>query len=105
MGKLTNRGRVDAYDDFDTRKLGHSIKPVEVSLLHGPRPRLCYSGEVLCSSRGYILLVISGDIVDCSDILLQCQCLFISTLFFCVSGKMETCSCISESEGSCEATC
>lgn len=32
MGKLTNRGRVDAYDDFDTRKLGHSIKPVEVSL-------------------------------------------------------------------------
>lgn len=31
MGKLTNRGRADIYDEYDARKLGEPIKPVEVS--------------------------------------------------------------------------
>ena len=33
MGKLTNRGRAEAYDDYDARKLGEPIKAVEVSSL------------------------------------------------------------------------
>ncbi|KAE8752263.1 hypothetical protein FOCC_FOCC001056 [Frankliniella occidentalis] len=29
MGKLTNRGRADVYEEYDARKLGEPIKPVE----------------------------------------------------------------------------